>query len=168
MNDRFSLSSPTRCPGIETRLATTADASAVAELHTASWIESLGVEPSLPFEERIARWKTRHSEPGVRCLVAESDGEVIGFADAEITLSGAELTNVYVHPLARRLGVARALIRGVTDVRGVRTWRLWVEESSVASALYRQFGFTASGKSRPDNRGIGPRVLLEFIRTEPS
>lgn len=168
MNDRFSLSSPTRCPGIETRLATTADASAIAELHTASCVESLGVEPSFPLEERIARWNTRLSQPGVRCLVAESDGEVIGFADAEITLSGAELTNVYVHPLARRRGAARSLIRGVTDMRGVRTWRLWVEECSTAILLYRQFGFTASGESRPDNRGIGPRVLLEFVRTEPS
>lgn len=168
MNDRFSLSSLKRCPKIETRLATPTDASAIAELHTASWVESLGAEPSFPFEERIARWNTRLSEPTVRCLVAESDGDVIGFTNADVALPGAELTNVYVHPLARRLGVARTLIHGVTDVRGVRTWRLWVEESSVAIALYRQFGFSASGKSRPDNRGIGSRVLVEFIRTEPN
>jgi hypothetical protein len=83
---------------IETRLATPADARAIAELHTASWVESLGMEPSFPFEERFARWNTRLSDPTVHCLIAENDRELIGFADAEVTLSCAELTNVYVCP----------------------------------------------------------------------
>ena len=83
-------------------------------------------------------------------LVAEEDGDVLGYLGFLAVLDEADVTNVAVFPHHRRKGVAAALVAEAQDIcrrRGIRCLRLEVRESNLAAIrLYEQFSFVQDGK----------------------
>ncbi|MFK8025746.1 MAG: ribosomal protein S18-alanine N-acetyltransferase [Ilumatobacter sp.] len=78
-----------------------------------------------------------------------SRGEIVGHAGLWFAVDEAHVTNVAVHPAARRTGVATALMLALADEairRELAAWTLEVRvSSSGAQELYRSFGFAPAG-----------------------
>ncbi|AQV92309.1 N-acetyltransferase [Cupriavidus necator] len=137
------------------RLATQADAAAIAAVHALCWHQAYGellpndllanvtVESRLPARHRIL------ADPSVACFVAASEAEVVGFADcgpcrgAEQECQG-EVYALYVLQSfhGRRVGL-RLLSSCATDLarRGCSSMRLWsLEENARARKFYESTG----------------------------
>ena len=86
-------------------------------------------------------------------LVAELDGEVVGYAGAWDAPDMTHVMTVAVVPHARRRGVARRLVTELIErsrARGATAWTLEVRaDEPGARALYDQLGFVEVGR-RPD------------------
>ncbi|MGI6004379.1 MAG: ribosomal protein S18-alanine N-acetyltransferase [Christensenellales bacterium] len=82
-------------------------------------------------------------------LVAESAGRIIGYAGLWTVLDEGHITNVAVHPLCRRQGVATELLKALkarAAPLGIRSLTLEVRVSNVAARkLYETFGFKPAG-----------------------
>ena len=89
-------------------------------------------------ENKVARYK-----------VAEAGGEIVGYAGVWLILDEGHITNVAVHPLYRRKGIARELISTLmNDSReeGVDKYTLEVRASNKeAISLYKSMGFIICG-----------------------
>jgi ribosomal-protein-alanine N-acetyltransferase len=120
------------------RAAATADTDAIIALETAcqgadawsAWLVRDGVAGGLPT---------------VRYLVAERDGEVVGYAVASFAGDIAELQRIGVTPAARRTGTATALLdEVVAQAPGAGADRLLLEvreDNTGAMAFYAARGF---------------------------
>lgn len=103
-----------------------------------------------PYPEPVAASLLR--TPGAWCHLAfEPDASVpAGFLIGRVTFDEAEILSVGVLHAARRRGVASALLRaGFAAARGAgaRVMHLEVgEDNPGAAALYRRFGFRATGR----------------------
>lgn len=82
-------------------------------------------------------------------LVAREDGRVVGYVGMWRVLDEGHITNLAVHPTARRKGVGRKLLETLTSLavaRGLRRMTLEVRVSNYpAQHLYLAFGFLAAG-----------------------
>lgn len=82
-------------------------------------------------------------------LVAERDGQAVGYVGCQTVLDEGYITNVAVSPDARRQGIARALIVKLTDearAAGLAFVTLEVRVSNApAIALYEGAGFGRVG-----------------------
>lgn len=82
-------------------------------------------------------------------LVAERDGQAVGYVGCQTVLDEGYITNVAVSPDARRQGIARALIVKLTDearAAGLAFATLEVRVSNApAIALYEGAGFGRVG-----------------------
>lgn len=85
-------------------------------------------------------------------LVAEQDGNAVGYVGCQTVLDEGYITNVAVLPAARRQGVARGLIAALgqcAKTQGLRFVTLEVRESNApAIALYAGAGFVPVGRRR--------------------
>jgi ribosomal-protein-alanine N-acetyltransferase len=127
------------------RDATEADLPAIERLYREFVLEV----PPPSYEEW--NWETERREiteivSGAVALVAESDGEVGGFALARLKgPRNAYLADLYVVPSARRAGVARALMTAAVArlrERGAEAMTLNVSASNAgARAFYDRLGF---------------------------
>ena len=82
-------------------------------------------------------------------LVAERDGQAVGYAGCQTVLDEGYITNVAVSPGARRQGVGRALIAALVAqarAQGLAFVTLEVRASNApAIALYEGAGFVRAG-----------------------
>ena len=82
-------------------------------------------------------------------LVAERDGQAVGYIGCQTVLDEGYITNVAVSPDARRQGIARALIAKLTDearAAGLAFVTLEARASNApAIALYEGAGFVRVG-----------------------
>ena len=82
-------------------------------------------------------------------LVAERDGQAVGYVGCQTVLDEGYITNVAVSPDCRRQGIARALIAELTDearAQALAFVTLEVRTSNVpAIALYESAGFVRVG-----------------------
>lgn len=87
-----------------------------------------------------------------RCWVGREDGRVVGYICLWEVTDELHVTNVAVHPDARRRGIARALLESVfahARAAGSRMVLLEVRPSNTeAIALYDSFGFHVVGRRR--------------------
>lgn len=78
-------------------------------------------------------------------LVAEEDGELLGYLGSSMILDEAHVTTLGVHPRARRLHVGERLFQAMLQEavrRKVRRVTLEVRErNEAAQGLYRKYGF---------------------------
>jgi ribosomal-protein-alanine N-acetyltransferase len=114
------------------RGATSADLPAIAAIQEAA--------------PEAARWNPEEYLQHL-CLVADKNGEVVGFVAARWTAPGeAEILNLAVAPAHRRRRVARKMLETLYAGRQA-TWFLEVRESNRAAiALYTAEGFTPCGR----------------------
>lgn len=99
-----------------------------------------------------------------RCWVARDDGRIVGYICLWEVADELHVTNVAVHPDARRRGTARALLDSVfTRARaaGSRIVLLEVRPSNAeAIALYDSFGFRVIGRRRGYYYDTGEDALV--------
>ncbi|MEU6348368.1 GNAT family N-acetyltransferase [Streptomyces sp. NPDC047072] len=149
------------------REMTLADCDRVAEIRVRGWQNAYrGLMPQ-PFldamsvtedaEHRRSRFSTAH--PEIRNLVAEWDGEVVGWAcdgpyrDGEARTAEAELYALYVDARRQGAGIGHALL---LESLGYRTaldhgrMCLWVLKGNAhARRFYERHGFEADGVEEP-------------------
>ena len=87
--------------------------------------------------------------PNYRFLVAEEEGEILGYCGFVYVMDEAEIPNVCVSADARRRGIGRALMEElIQTARGLEIATLYLEvrQSNVAAQnLYRMVGFEEIG-----------------------
>ncbi|TVP87361.1 MAG: ribosomal-protein-alanine N-acetyltransferase [Alkalicoccus sp.] len=82
-------------------------------------------------------------------FIAESGGKIIGYCGLWVIVGDAHITNIAVHPEARRMGVGEGLMEAAVKMArmlGADTLSLEVRVSNEpAQTLYRKFGFENGG-----------------------
>jgi ribosomal-protein-alanine N-acetyltransferase len=108
--------------------------------------------------EAEAAGPTRH------VLVAESDGDVVGYGAISIAGDVADLTRIVVAESKRRAGVASALLAAIHDAAaraGAERMLLEVAESNVdARAFYATHGYTEISRRRGYYAGDDDALVL--------
>lgn len=172
--------------GLRVREMTLDDCPRVAEIRVRGWQSAYkGLTPQsyldrLSVTEDAAR-RRRNFEQGdgtIVNLVAERDGEVVGWAchgpyrDGEADARDVELYAIYVHPDLFGQGVGRALLRE-SAARGAAAGHarmlLWVlEENTTARRFYERSGFGPDGAEEPfEADGVAvPEVRYARLLTE--
>ena len=142
------------------RPATAADAPAVAHVLTeagvAAWTGFLG-------EERIRAANASRTHPAD--LVADDANGVCGFVAWDA--GTGEVTRLYVHPRAWRLGVGRALLTAAEDAlcaAGLAQAWLNTEERGPACAFYERCGWRREGPPRERDWHGARLVEPRFVR----
>lgn len=139
------------------REATRDDIEGIREVARRSWeTDYPGVVSRETAEEGVEEWYAPErlaDELGrgrARVLVAEREGEVVGFAHAVWDDEEGHVLRLYVDPDHRREGVGSRLLERVRDdlfAQGVDRIRAMVLlENDVGNDFYRTFGFEASGR----------------------
>ena len=151
--------------GVIVRRAAAGDAAGIAAVHVASWQAAYrGLMPrevldSLSVPARTERWAANlaDTDAGVTTLVAELDGEVIGFASVgpsrdEGAEGTGELWALYLHPRHWDAGHGRVLHAHAVSAlvaSGVVDATLWVLTTNRrARRFYERHGWAADGAGR--------------------
>lgn len=117
---------------------------------------SVGFVLPFPMEEAVAFWRgliPAVREGARRLLVARLDGRVVGTVQLVLAMPAngrhrADIVKLLVHPLARRRGIARALmLRAEALARAERRGLLILDtrQGDAAEPLYRALGFALTG-----------------------
>ena len=124
---------------MQIRNMTTEDCAQVAAIETMSF--------SMPWSLHAFTEATRN--PNYRFLVAEENGEILGYCGFVYVLDEAEIPNVCVSAEARRRGIGRALMSALVEMAGelgIVTLHLEVRKSNLpAQNLYHAIGFEEIG-----------------------
>lgn len=100
--------------------------------------------------------------PHVRLVVAEINGDPVGFAGT----SAGKLEMLFVDAVQRGRGVGSALLSRVVDEHGVKSLDV-NEQNAQAVAFYSRNGFVVVGRSELDDAGR-PYPLLHMSRPATS
>ncbi|HTD49704.1 MAG TPA: GNAT family N-acetyltransferase [Acidimicrobiia bacterium] len=170
---------------MELRLATGDDVEAIAALHADSWRRNYRgayLDSYLDGDvvaDRLAVWSDRiaHAGPAERTIVAERDGEFLGFAHTkfdEDPIWGALLDNLHVVHDHKGLGIGTSLLsetaRAVLARPAPTGLYLWVlEQNTAAQAFYAARGGREVGRElRGPFPGGGTAVGLRIAWPDPS
>ncbi|MFJ3758098.1 GNAT family N-acetyltransferase [Streptomyces sp. NPDC090080] len=119
------------------------------------------------------RARFRDGEDGVTDLVAERDGEVVGWAahgpyrDGEVRTSDAELYAIYLDPAHVGTGAGRRLLEAVLGqcARYARVY-LWVLKGNTrARRFYETAGFRPDGTEEPYEVDGVPVPEVRYVRS---
>ncbi|CAM3487128.1 GNAT family N-acetyltransferase [Deinococcus saxicola] len=161
------------------RLATPADAPAIARIHVTSWRETYaGLMPD-DFLERMtneemrqrreASWQRTITQGLETVLVAEQDGNVVAFASAGAARDHpgyeAELMTLYALKSVQGQGLGRTLFGELVQklkADGVQTLALWVLDANPTRQWYlRQGGREAGEKTEGELREV--RIVWDAL-----
>ena len=154
---------PTHVGAVQYRLARVADAATIAALHSASWqVAYRGMFPDDFLDndavaDRLKVWQERFADPDLETktitILAESDGELMGFAHTiidEDATYGTLLDNLHVRRTEHRSGIGTRLMVETAEhlaTLGRSTLYLWVlEDNDGARAFYRALGGEECGR----------------------
>jgi ribosomal protein S18 acetylase RimI-like enzyme len=145
---------------IQLRRANLADAQAIAAIRIEGWRTSYrGMIPdsyldNMQLEENVLHWRTilqvsPSKEDSLCVFVAESDGEIVGFASgvklAEPKLGKeAEINAVYIRPAWQRCGIGKRMLHKVAralQAMACQSVVVWViDGNSPARHFYEELG----------------------------
>lgn len=121
---------------------------------------------------RIQRWRAWLSDPEISAVIAEVDGDIVGFCtirpsgDHDAAPGEAEMPTLYVRPDLWHRGIGRALCRAGLDrarQRGFGQLTLWVlEMNRRARDFYETFGFVSDGATKVDELTTERLVALRY------
>lgn len=144
------------------RVATLDDKEAIFEIEKACF--------SIPWS--LDSITTELSETEQRLyLVAEVEGQIIGYAGAWLVLDEGQITNIAIHPDFRREGygvmLTRKLIRELFK-RGMNEIFLEVRISNIAAlTMYRRLGLTVKGlRKNYYTAPVEDAYIMSIIREE--
>ena len=104
---------------------------------------------SEPWSEKSLELLLGETATGFVCV---RDGRVLAYGGMLIAPDEGQITNVAVHPDARREGLGRAIVDALIDearARGLEQISLEVRVSNLAAiALYERAGFAIAGKRK--------------------
>jgi len=150
---------PPNTPRIEIRIATPADAAAIAEIHVASWQATYrGIMPApflagLSVGQRTKFWRDALAAGRTRVALALDENGVTGWVahgptrDTDKDRTWGEIEAIYLHPSHCGKGIGTALVdcacRALHDAG--HTWvSLWaIVANRRARAFYEREGFVA-------------------------
>jgi ribosomal protein S18 acetylase RimI-like enzyme len=129
------------------RVATDADAQAIAEIQARTWRWAYGdfIAPEdMPVaSERVPVWREIIARGAVR--VFDQDGTVVGYASVQ----DDELTSLYVDPVAQGAGVGSRLLADAQErIRAgghTRAWLYVYADNAQGCAFYERHGWAAVG-----------------------
>ncbi|MGH7695713.1 MAG: GNAT family N-acetyltransferase, partial [Gemmatimonadaceae bacterium] len=171
--------SAARIAGLQLRRAQLVDASAVANLHIASWRVAYSAElpadylASLDDALRAEQWLARMSRPTTEVLLAEADRDLLGFcahgpmqnADEDLT-SAWEIYSLHVRPRLRGGGIGTILFsEALLSARraGAPVLTLWVVATNApARRFYEGKGMQPDGAQK--DRQLTPGIVLHEVR----
>lgn len=170
------MSSPTSAPRVRIRSAVPADAPAIAEIYNDAVRHTTAIwnDVTVDAVNREA-WLAQRQAGGFPALVAVADDErnALGYASYGPwrNFDGYRYTvenSVYVHPDARRLGVARALMAALIQRArddGLHTMVAAIEAGNQASiALHQDFGFVETARMPEVGCKFGRWLDLVFLQ----
>jgi ribosomal protein S18 acetylase RimI-like enzyme len=119
------------------RPAEPSDVEALVEIHVSSVREAMPWLPQLHTREETVEWMRHHVLVRLRVWVAESEGQVVGYA----ALGPGELEQLYVRPGYQGRGVGRMLLEHAKTLepRGIELWVF--QRNTRARAFYEAHGF---------------------------
>ena len=130
------------------RFADEHDAAACLAIYAQYIDTSITFETALPSEDEFAG-RIRSYGAVYPWLIAEEDGEILGYLGILISFDESEITNVCVAEKARRRGIGRALMEELfrrMQERKVRVIHLDVRIGNTpARNLYESLGFVQDG-----------------------
>ena len=135
------------------RPAEVRDAAAISHVHVQSWLTTYkGLVPeaylaSLNEAERVPAWE-RWLASDIGAIVAEIDGEMIGFAAGGAIREplgdyDSELYTIYLLERVQGRGIGKALLTSVAEAlvrKGHRSLMVWVLEQNPAVSFYARVG----------------------------
>lgn len=157
------------------RRAEVKDLSKVETVARAAWpVAYAGIIPDAVQRRLLHRWYSRESlgdalaAQGSSFFVAESSGEVIGFAQfVRRSAESVELTRIYVLPDRQRSGVGRRLLdAGLTEFAAEGLTHLMVEverDNGSGRRFYERTGFAELREVTRDVQGY-VLALVEYRR----
>ena len=168
-----------RTAGVQLRRAQLADAGAIAVLHIASWRVAYSAELPAPYlasldkNARAEQWRTRMARATTDVLLAEQDGELLGFCahgpahDSGGSLTSAwEIYSLHVQPHLRGGGIGTILFdEGLGSAHRARAsmLTLWVVATNApARRFYEGKGMQADGAAK--SRELAPGITLDEVR----
>lgn len=148
---------------VRIRPATADDLAAIHDIESASFGD--------PWSR--ASFESMITHPAVRFTVAESEGEILGYAVAWIVPPEGELANIAVARIARRRGVGAALLDDLleqAEALGMETMFLEVRASNErARRLYESRGFAeVSRRTGYYSRPTEDAVVMRRTKGDPS
>lgn len=165
-------------PEATIRPAVVEDAEAIARVHLASWREAYrGVVPperlaAVDEPERARQWHEAIESRHGSVLVADLDGEIVGFAhvghsrDEDAGSGTHEIYAIFLEPSAWGRGVARELMRSLLaalpDNAPVTLWAL--ADNERARHFYRRHGFSPDGVERMETAGERSYLEVRYRR----
>lgn len=156
---------------MDVRQATPGDGEEIREVARQSMYASYSMSPDT-IDAAVAEWyddgavEDAVDDADRQFLVADRDGTVVGFADADVVGEGetGELLWLHVHPDYRGEGVARRLLNETRDAladRDVDALRgLVLRDNSEGNSFYRHHGFEAVDERELE---IGGRRYVENV-----
>lgn len=94
------------------------------------------------FEEELENKMARY-------VVAEIEGQVVGYCGVWIIVDEGHITNVAVHPEFRSQGIGKQLVEHLINIcKDEEVYKLTLEvntNNTVAQSLYQSFGFESHG-----------------------
>lgn len=153
------------------------DAEALVRVHERCWTISHApyADPSWvvgrPRAERIEQWRAYARGEGFAMLVAERDGEVVGFVafgasrDADAPAATGEVVAIYVDPDEQGRGTGGALLQGAVEglrAQGLRRATLWtLRDSPQSNGFYAAHGWRRDGTEKDDREFGAVEVRYE-------
>ena len=138
----------------------------IERMHSADLVDVLVIERasfSMPWSRGAFLYEMEQNQVA-RCWVGREDGRIVGYVCLWEVADEVHVTNVAVHPDARRRGIARALIESVfarARAAGNRMVLLEVRPTNTeALALYESFGCRVVGRRRGYYYGTGEDALV--------
>lgn len=144
------------------RPATAADAPAIAHVHVEAWRTAYRnvlpdhVLDGLSEEKRRSHWQAALSnpQPGEFVLVAEQDGQVVGFANGGPERDGdphftGEVYAIYLLDEFRRQGIGTTLFRRAVEMQinsGLNSMEVWVLRDNPYRGFYEGRGGELAGE----------------------
>ena len=168
------------------RRATVEDARSIATIRVETWraayqgliadevLDRLDIDRET--ERRVTHWDDRHADPQATELIAEVDGEAVGWAAAGPSRDGetpewGEVYAIYALPGHWSTGVGHALMLGAERFlrsAGFRRAHLWyLDGNERAASFYERHGWIEDGTTKLDERLVAdPKApaLLERRR----
>jgi GNAT superfamily N-acetyltransferase len=141
------------------RTVAAADAPRVAEIFLASRESAMPWLAAPHTDEQTRWWHINVLVPAATLVVADRDGDVLGFAEP----TDGWLKALYVHPSAQRTGVGSALFQYSMAVQP-DGFDLWVfQRNTRALAFYARYGCLEVRRTDgTDNQEREPDVLLHW------
>lgn len=146
----------------------------IDRMHPADLPEVLIIERasfSMPWSRGAFLYEIEQNQVA-RCWVGREDGRIVGYICLWEVADELHVTNVAVHPEARRRGIARALLESVfarARAAGARMVLLEVRPSNgEAIALYESFGFRSVGRRRGYYYDTGEDALVMEAQVSPN
>jgi ribosomal protein S18 acetylase RimI-like enzyme len=155
---------------MELRPATTDDREAIREVARETWHHTYDELTGDEIDETIDDWYADEeleralSEPGTAVLVAEEDGEIVGFTHGVVQNDEGDVLRMSVHPDHQREGIGTALHERLqTDLEDFNMNRMRaidLASNDGGRAFYEELGFSQTGEGEVEISGETRREVV--------